>query len=108
MIGKKIIKVEPITNFEAKEHAEKIQKNFEVKEKELPYELQQTKEYLLKFGKTDDKEMKAKLIALKVPEKTAIELLNVRPKQEECIKTILLKKMDFDDDLVKKILEVFK
>ena len=44
MIGKKIIKVEPITNFEAKEFTEKIQKNFEVKEKELPYELQQTKE----------------------------------------------------------------
>ncbi len=108
MIGKKIIKVEPITNFEAKEFTEKIQKSFEAKEKELPYELQQTKEYLLKFGKTDDKELKSKLKDLKIPEKVCIELLNVRPKQEECVKTILLKRYDFDDDLVKKILEIFK
>lgn len=107
MTGKRVIKIEPITNADAKGYIEYISKDFEAKQKELPYELQQTKEYLTKFAKKTEQETIKKLKELNIPEKVLIELVNARPKHEESIKTILLKKMDFDDNIVKKIQEAF-
>lgn len=109
MVAKKIISQKAITNSEANEYLKDIESEFAKKEKELPFEIQQTKEYLSKVNKTskkDEKDLTKKLNDLGLPEIAVIELLNSMPKSEEIIKTILYKKLEFSDDLVKQIKEI--
>jgi len=105
MVAKKILSQKAITNFEAEEHLNNIQSEFVKKEKELPFEINQTKDYLAKVnkGRKSNKDIMQKLKALNLPEQVYIELANILPKNEEVIRTILYKKLEFTDDLVKQI-----
>jgi len=109
MIAKKITSQKAITNSEANDYLQDIESEFTKKEKELPFEIQQTKEYLskvTKHGKKNEKEIANKLADLNLPETAVIELLNSMPKNDEIIKTILYKKLEFNDNLVKQIKEI--
>lgn len=109
MVAKKILEQKPITNTEASEYLVEIEAEYTKKEKELPFEIQQTKEYLSKINKDNKKDMKIKLEKLKelnIPEIACVELVNINSKNDEIIKTILFKKVDFTDDLVKQIKEI--
>lgn len=108
MVAKKILSQKPITNNEAGEYLKDIEAEFTKKEKELPFEIQQTKEYLSKMhkAKKDEKKVLDKLLDLKLPEIVAIELVNIDSKNDEIIKTILFKRVEFNDALIKQIKEV--
>jgi len=105
MVAKRIISQKPITNAEASEYLKSIEEDFTRKEKELPFEIQQTKEYLakLKISKKNSSKLLKELKTLKLPETVYIELVNIMPKSDEVIKAILYKKVEFTDDLVKQI-----
>ncbi|PIU22162.1 MAG: hypothetical protein COT14_02550 [Candidatus Diapherotrites archaeon CG08_land_8_20_14_0_20_30_16] len=111
MVAKKILSVKPITNAEADKYLKDIEEEFTKKEKEVPYEIQQTKDYLGKIPKgqkKDEKELAQKLKALNLNENVIIELINIMPKNEEIIKTILYKRTEFNDDTVKQIKEILQ
>lgn len=108
MVAKKVLSQKAITNTEASEYLKEIESDFTKKGKDLPFEIVQTNDYLSKVhkGKKSDKGILDKLKALNLPEQACIELANIMPKNDEVIKTILYKKIDFTDDLVKQIKEV--
>jgi len=108
MVAKKVLNQKAITNADASEYLKEIENEFIKKAKELPFEIAQTKEYLIKVqkGRKLDKAIFEKLKELNLPEQVCIELANILPKNDEIIKTILYKKVDFTDDLVKKIKDI--
>jgi len=109
MIGKNVIEEKPITNAEALKILEKSKKEYEKEEKEIGYELEQSLKYAKKFAKLSEKKSKEKveqLVNLGLPEKVAVEIVNIMPESEETIKNILHKKTEFDD--INKILEILK
>ncbi len=112
MFAKKINGIKPIDNYTAKEHLDNIVEEFTKNEKEIPFEIQQTKEYLNKLNKkmtkTKEKEIRTKLAEYNLSEKIIIELLNIIPETEDNVKTILYKQVEADDNLIKKILAAFK
>lgn len=107
MIANKIKSSQIISNVDASKYLDNIGENFKNRDKELPFEVQQTKEYLSKITKKGvTKEKVKKLSDLGLDEKSVIELLNIMPQNEELIKTILYKKVENDDSIVKKIKEI--
>ncbi len=111
MIGKKLISATPISNIDAKDYLEKLEKDYKARDKELGYELEQSLKYAKKHSKLTKKEytdMHKELKKLELPENIIIELLNIRPTQEEVIRSILFKKVNFDESLIKSILEIMK
>lgn len=103
MIANKIKGTQIINNSDANKYLNDIAENFKSRDKELPFEVQQTKEYLLKVTKKGvTKEKIKQLTELGLDEKTVIELVNIMPESEELIKTILYKKVD-DETTIKKI-----
>lgn len=106
MITNKIKNTQIITNSDANKYLNDISENFKKRDKELPFEVQQTKEYLAKITKKGATKEKAKQLSeLGLDEKTVIELLNIMPESEELIKTILYKKVD-DESIIKKIKDI--
>lgn len=111
MIGKKTVSETPISNVEAREILERLEKEYIAKGKTIGYEVEQSLKYAKKHGKLSVKEYDAiykKLEAMKIPRKAIIEIINTSPKQEETLKTILLKKFDFNESKIKEIMEIIK
>jgi len=111
MIGKKTVSETPISNLDAKELLEKVEKDYKAREKEIGYELEQSLKYAKKHSKMSQKEhdeKEAKLAKLKLPKKAIVELLNIKPTHDETVKAILFKKADFNESTVKDILEILK
>jgi len=109
MIGKKVLEETPITNVEAKNILNKVEKDYKEKEREIGYELDQSIKYAKKFSKVTDakrKKYEKELTELGLPKKVIVELINIMPKYEDTVKTILFKKTDFTD--FNKILEILK
>lgn len=106
MITNKIKNTQIINNSDANKYLNDISENFKKRDKELPFEVQQTKEYLAKITKKGvTKEKTKQLSELGLDEKTIIELLNIMPENEELIKTILYKKVE-DESIIKKIKDI--
>jgi len=106
MIAKKIIDIVPLTNNDAEKHLKDIEKTFTANEKEIPFEVQQTKDYLSRINSSNKKDTLKELLALEIPEATAIELINNTSSNDEVIKAVLYKKIEFEDSLIKKIKEI--
>lgn len=107
----KIIKEIPLTLTETKELLLKIEK----RDKELATRAQKTKEYLNKFAKLTQKQvkdLKEKLIKLNITrlkEKTIAKLIDIQPKDIDSLRIILVaENLTLKQEDLQKIIECFK
>jgi DNA-directed RNA polymerase subunit F len=104
-IGKQTISEKPVSVSEVRKILE------ERKEKgELTYEQKVTLEYAQEFGKVGPKKLKdamEKLTDLGIDEKTAVRIIDVRPKTKEELKLIFEKtRLGLKEEQIKKILDI--
>lgn len=106
-----IIEEESLTLTEAKELLNKIEK----RDKEIPTRIQKTKEYLNKFAKLNQKEikeLKEKLLKLNITrlkEKTITKLIDIQPKDMDSLRTILAaENLTLKQEDLTKIIECLK